>query len=172
MGAFPYGKDKAKNTNPIFLNKIRQLRRKLPSDFDHYFSLLEAHNYSNIPHSGCHGDLTFENILIAENIYVIDLLDSFFNSWVMDIAKLLMDIEIRWSFRKTRISNSLGIKLDYIKESIKEKACTGHNDCSISDIHHLMLLSAMRILPYARDYETYTSLCRKLREIEKLIQED
>jgi hypothetical protein len=47
--------------------------------------------------SACHGDLTFSNILFSKNkIYVIDFLDSYIDSYVMDIVKLKQDLVHNW----------------------------------------------------------------------------
>ena len=45
-----------------------------------------------IPVGTCHGDLTFSNILFnGNNYYLIDFLDSFIESPLLDIVKLRQD---------------------------------------------------------------------------------
>ena len=48
----------------------------------------------------CHGDLTFENIIVKnKKIYLIDFLDSYINSPLIDISKLQQDLILNWSNR-------------------------------------------------------------------------
>lgn len=52
---------------------------------------------SNIKGSFCHGDLTFGNMLFAKNqIYFIDFLDSFIDSYLIDFAKIKQDLFYHW----------------------------------------------------------------------------
>lgn len=51
-----------------------------------------------IPVGLCHGDLTFSNILFnGNNYYLIDFLDSFIESPLLDIVKLRQDTAWLWS---------------------------------------------------------------------------
>ena len=51
-----------------------------------------------IPVGTCHGDLTFSNILFnGNNYYLIDFLDSFIESPLLDIVKLRQDTAWLWS---------------------------------------------------------------------------
>ncbi len=46
----------------------------------------------------CHGDLTFSNMLFnGNNYYLIDFLDSFVESPLLDIVKLRQDSAYLWS---------------------------------------------------------------------------
>lgn len=51
-----------------------------------------------IPIGRCHGDLTFSNILFSRNsFYLIDFLDSFIETPLLDIVKLRQDTAFNWS---------------------------------------------------------------------------
>ena len=51
-----------------------------------------------LPVGQCHGDLTFSNILFSgNNYYLIDFLDSFVETPLMDIVKLRQDTAYGWS---------------------------------------------------------------------------
>ena len=73
-----------------FLNKINTLESSLPAEkkFKEPFKILKAFNWGKVYKSPCHGDLTLENIIITEDkkLCLIDFLDSFYNSWMIDIA--------------------------------------------------------------------------------------
>lgn len=52
----------------------------------------------SIPYGICHGDLTFSNILFNNNcFYLIDFLDSFIESPLIDIVKIRQDTNFLWS---------------------------------------------------------------------------
>lgn len=78
----------------IFHNKIAELRQKIIQTNNLTMvalQKLESYDYSNVPGSYCCGDLTLENIILSDDkqVYLIDFLDSFYNSWMIDVAKLL-----------------------------------------------------------------------------------
>ena len=51
-----------------------------------------------LPIGKCHGDLTFSNILFnGNNYYLIDFLDSFIESPLLDIVKIRQDSAYQWS---------------------------------------------------------------------------
>ena len=118
------------NTSKIFLNKIQTLKQNLLNfnELNEAFKILENFNWSKIPKTPCHGDLTLENILITQDkkLYLIDFLDSFYNSWMIDIAKLLQDLDLKTI--ATDLREELDSKLDsntalpLIEEAVKNKA--------------------------------------------------
>ena len=89
-----------------------------------------------VPAGYCHGDLTFENIIISDNgIYLIDFLDSFVDCPIIDEAKLLQDAFCYWSFRDGYVPKRKLI-------SVCEMFDTKRHYC-------ILLVHLMRILPYA-----------------------
>ena len=60
-----------------------------------------ARDWSNIPASPSHGDLTFENILVTPqgDIVFIDCDEPFASSWWLDLGKLFQDIAGLWCLR-------------------------------------------------------------------------
>ncbi|MGB9152481.1 MAG: phosphotransferase [Alphaproteobacteria bacterium] len=97
----------AKTVAPaIFHNKIADLKRDLTArkmmtpPVTHAIGILQDRPWDAIPVSPCHGDLTLENIIVSNGrFYLIDFLDSFADSWHIDVAKLLQDLIGGWSFR-------------------------------------------------------------------------
>lgn len=106
----------------------------------------------NIPSGWCHGDLTFENIIISNgNLYLIDFLDSFVESPIVDQAKLLQDVFCYWSFHDGYIPKR---KLIFVADRYNTKQ------------HYCMLLiHLMRILPYAdtKKKEIVTCMMNKVK---------
>ena len=159
----------------IFKAKIGSLEKALKNrtEIEKYaLSVLKNYDFSNIPCSPCHGDLTTENILITNDkkIYLIDFLDSFYNSWMIDIAKLLQDLELGWSYRHEQISENLKIRLLIGKEALLENiSLLEDGDEKIKQIYHILLLNVLRIVPYTKDKETEIFLQNSIQKILKII---
>ena len=77
-----------------------------------------------IPVGICHGDLTFSNMLFnGNNYYLIDFLDSFVESPLLDIVKLRQDSAYLWS-QLMYIYDYDKIRLKIISESIDKRIDT------------------------------------------------
>jgi len=63
-----------------------------------------------------------ENVLITpdKNIYLIDFLDSFFDSRMIDAAKILQDLETLRSYRHQKIDTTLSLRLSIAKQALIE----------------------------------------------------
>lgn len=146
------------------INSLRTSCKGLPY-FSEVFSRLDRYDWSDIPNTDCHGDLTTENIIISgKEIYLIDFLDSFYDTWFIDIAKLLQDFELGWSFRGCKLSVELELKLsycsNYIRDFVKQQVEFG---ARLSAIDAILLLNVCRIFPYAKDDITYNWIENKIR---------
>ncbi len=118
------------------------------------FDILNQFDFSKIPTSPCHGDLTLENILITSDnqLYLIDFLDSFYDSWMIDVAKLLQDLDIFWSYRHIEMSPNLSIRLMTAKNALIENMMEAENGTdNLVKIYHILLLNILRIVPYTKD---------------------
>ncbi len=147
------------NANRIFSMKIRSLENKL-TQFPHLkgaFDKLKAQDWGRVYKSPCHGDLTLENIMITPDhrLYLIDFLDSFYNSWMIDLAKLFQDVVLKWSFRYQKIPPATQLRLQIAKEALIEEILTAPNGKEkLSTIYHILLLNVLRIYPYVKDQTT------------------
>lgn len=133
---------------------------------------LRHFDFSTVPHSYCCGDLTLENILITENkrIYLIDFLDSFYNSWMIDVAKLFQDLEFRWSYRALPKDIHRELKLRIATEVLVKKLVELEEGVSkLYMIYHIILLNTLRILPYTHDAPTLRYLDRTMGDVMKRI---
>ena len=159
------------NTNEIFQNKIKSLRESICDMTwleNKSLELLEWFDFSVIPHSRCHWDLTLENILITANkkIYLIDFLDSFFDSWMIDVAKILQDLEIQWSYRHEQITSTLSLRLSIAKQALIESILEMKDwKKKIAYIYHILLLNILRIVPYTKDSITKDFLQDALKKV-------
>jgi hypothetical protein len=100
-----------------------------------------------LPIGPCHGDLTLSNILYGQNKFVlIDWLDSFIETPLIDIAKLRQDTRFYWSlllyqqpYNKCRIM----FALKYFDNKILK--------CFNNPLLHIFeILNLLRILPYCK----------------------
>lgn len=159
------------NTNEIFQKKIKSLRNGF-NDItwieNQALTLLENFDFSVVPHSRCHWDLTLENILITpeKKIYLIDFLDSFFDSWMIDVAKLLQDLEIWWSYRHEEMNSTLSLRLTIAKQALLENILELDDwKNKVEYIYHILLLNILRIVPYTRDDVTKDFLQKSLKQV-------
>ena len=151
-------------SNEIFYKKIINLENNIKNQnkiVQEAFEILKSFNWNCVYKSFCHGDLTLENILIGpdKKLYLIDFLDSFYNSWMIDIAKLLQDLELKWSFRNLEISPNRNLRLQVAKEAlIEEILSTSNGKQNLQTIYHILLLNILRIIPYTSDSKTFEYL--------------
>ena len=116
-----------------------------------------------MPVGMCHGDLTFSNILFnGNNYYLIDFLDSFIESPLLDIVKIRQDTAYLWStlmynkpFDKVRLS----IISEKIDTAIDEYF-TGKYQWYKEYYMPLQLMNFLRILQYGHDDKVIAYLKR------------
>lgn len=161
----------------VFSGKLHALAQTVPTDEEVVFEAIKRlydFDFSTVPRTWCCGDLTLENILITENknIYLIDFLDSFYSSWMIDVAKLFQDLEFRWSYRDRPKNIHRELKLLIAKEILIKKVVDLDRDVkTLFTIYHLVLLNTLRIIPYAKDAATRRYLHQTLADIMRRIDE-
>lgn len=118
-----------------------------------------------LPIGQCHGDLTFSNMLIhnAQHITLIDMLDSFIETPLQDIAKLRQDSFFFWSllffdgdFNRLRMQ-SIMRKVDAMIDAHCQQYPFYHAYYKLFQVMNLM-----RILPYAKQPHVVDSVCDAL----------
>ena len=151
-----------KDCRDIIENKVNTTLEKISlkdrAEFEKYREFIVDNEWSKIPITAyCHGDMTFENIIVSKNsIYLIDFLDTYESSILLDASKMLQDVLYFWSWRnyqKKSISKNMYIldKLDNIELFIRNKEI----------IRALVVLDILRIIPYTKNENTrnYLKLC-------------
>jgi len=87
----------------LFHDKISDIAQKAPPShlLGRVTARLHALNWSGIPASSSHGDMTFENILVTPdgNVTFIDCDEPFASSWQLDLGKLFQDAAGFWCLR-------------------------------------------------------------------------
>lgn len=118
----------------------------------------------------CHGDLTFSNIIFRDTEYaLIDFLDSFIESPIMDIVKLRQDTKYKWStlmynskeYDKTRYD----IICKYIDEKLKFEFSKYNFYKESYNIFQLM--NFVRIIQYAKKDNVTEYLIETINDILK-----
>lgn len=144
------------------INSLKDLMCGNP-DYMKYLDHLEKYDWAYVVKSECHGDFTLENMIVSDKrIHLIDFLDSFYDSWMIDYAKILQDVNLGWSYRYTEIDVNLKIRLLVMKKMVHERiGMLEDGDKILDTIYHLLLLNILRIVPYIKDKTTDSFISRK-----------
>lgn len=122
------------------LNSCKDVFAALPSEIE-------------IPMGKCHGDLTFSNILFnGNNYYLIDFLDSFIESPLLDLVKIRQDSQYEWSRLMYEGDVDL-VRLSIISSKI-DKEIDGYYsqyEWYRKYYHVFQLMNFLRILQYAKE---------------------
>ena len=118
-----------------------------------------------IPTGLCHGDLTLSNILLKQDLYqivLIDFLDSFVESPIVDIAKIRQDTKHGWSsFIYTEKHDKIKTKLSL--QYLDEKLVNYFSNFEFFKHYKLFqFMNLLRILPYARQEKKYNFILEQL----------
>ena len=125
--------------------------------------IMNAVGDMDLPVGMCHGDLTFSNILFnGNNYYLIDFLDSFIESPLLDIVKIRQDTAYLWStlmynkpFDKVRLS-IISEKIDAAIDEYFKSKYKWYRDYYMP----LQLMNFLRILQYGHDDKVIAYLKR------------
>lgn len=164
----------------VFIPKIEELENKISSTekdegIGEIFSKLKAYDWSCCVRGDCHGDMTLENIIWSnDSLYLIDFLDSFYDSWMIDFAKLLQDLECKWSYRNDGgIDENLEIRLLIFKQVLLDRLSLIDADGKLlNTIYCMLLINLLRIMPYTSDSRIKIYLRREIDKIFKKINFD
>jgi aminoglycoside phosphotransferase len=130
-------------------------------ELTHICQVLEAlkqHDWSGIPASRSHGDLTLENLLVRQDDHIVfidfDLPEQ--SSWWLDIAKLFQDLTGHWCLRHLVLTDPEGIEALNAQLAMSRAATriapllAEGIPGGIDRLAPLVAFHLMRTLPYAR----------------------
>jgi hypothetical protein len=114
---------------------------------------LHSKQKMSIPIGPCHGDLTFSNIMIAndqKSLGFIDFLDSYLDSPLIDIAKLRQDSQFFWSYLMTEsIDKTRFLQImKYIDKQIENRF--KKEKWYKEELRLIQAINLLRIAPYAK----------------------
>ena len=148
------------NSNLQCDNDVELILKRAEEIFDNVDDML-------LPIGMCHGDLTFSNILFnGNNYYLIDFLDSFIESPLLDIVKLRQDTAWLWS-RLMYIHPVDDIRLRIAFGKIDREIdnhFSSHYEWYVRYYRILQLMNFLRILQYAHKPEVIDYLKTTLNE--------
>lgn len=147
----------------VLVNKINDVKQKIninlnniiEKSFNYLYSNLKNISTYYIPVGYCHGDLTFSNILIDTNnndLYLIDFLNSFIESPLLDIIKIRQDTKYYWTTNLCNFSfdyNKVIIMLNYIDKHIDSHF--EKYDFYKGTYKYFQILNFLRILQYCNN---------------------
>ena len=133
----------------------------------HHFEAFAKQPAVDLPMGICHGDLTFSNILFnGNNYYLIDFLDSFIESPLLDIVKIRQDSAHLWSqLMYTNPYDKLRLKI--VCEKIdKEIDAFGKRYPWYRKYYSIyQLLNLLRILQYAKEERVISYLKEEIGKV-------
>lgn len=124
-------------------------------------------NDITIPVGLCHGDLTFSNILFnGNNYYLIDFLDSFIESPLLDIVKIRQDTAWLWSqLMYVRPCDTIRLRIAFNKIDKKlDEYFNSKYEWYTRYYKPLQLMNFLRILQYAHEPRVIDYLKRAIDE--------
>lgn len=147
-----------------YIKKNKEIENILSKTSDIFNNL---NSYIKIPIGTCHGDLTFSNILFnGNNYYLIDFLDSFIESPLLDLVKVRQDSTYGWSqlmFKSSYDSTRMKIiskKIDY-----EINAYYSQYSWYKEFYNTFQLMNILRVLQYAKDERVITFLKEILKTL-------
>ena len=130
--------------------KIDSIIDKIPDNkFVNYLNnRIDACSDSNLSFTFCHGDLTLSNILFSsDSFYFLDFLDSYIESWVVDLVKLKQDLFYHWNLRRN--SRELSLRSVQVSMFIWTSIENKFNEIISSEYFKILeVLNFLRIYPY------------------------
>ncbi len=153
-------------SNDVILKKLNHISKKEKIDDVILNFLIQKIPILKIKKGYCHGDFTFENILISSNkIYLIDFLDSYVQSPLQDISKLYQDFYSLWSFRNMNASSLVNIRLIKMESMTREFLSLSKGDKLAIDV--LCVMNLLRIFPYSNNLQLKLNLTKNINYIIK-----
>lgn len=147
----------------VFLKDDIQIYR-LVKKAGERIAVLAMQEYINIPVGLCHGDLTFSNILFnGNNYYLIDFLDSFIESPLMDIVKIRQDSYHLWSqLMYMKPFDNLRLKIICKKIDMEIHKYFQRYEWYNQYYEVYQILNLLRILQYAKEQKVVDYLKEEL----------
>lgn len=154
---------KVKTLSNHHLAGDKEIERLLERSQEVFFKLPDM----LIPVGVCHGDLTFSNILFnGNNYYLIDFLDSFIESPLLDIVKLRQDTAWLWSqLMYVNPCDTIRLRIAFRKiDEELDRYFSEKYDWYKRYYRPMQLMNFLRILQYAREPEVIDYLKKAINE--------
>jgi aminoglycoside phosphotransferase (APT) family kinase protein len=166
----------------IFKAKIAEVTRRMVGEIGDR-QLLEAiqvcarqlskRDWSAIPETPSHGDLTLENILLTtgKSIAFIDCDDAFVSSFWLDFGKLFQDIDGHWCIRALYAAGTESVRRLNASQTLEKlglhfRRLAAEMDADLpSRLPQLAALGLFRAIPYAHTDSVRFFLCDRIARV-------
>lgn len=132
----------------ILLNKLLSFKNTQHQNIiDSLVDYVKLNTFKGVPKTFCHGDLTLTNILFSsDKLYLIDFLDSYIDSYVIDLVKLKQDLYYQWA---PKTQNVESIKIQQVNKHLWNFIEAKFAKEVKSDIFRILdVINWLRIEPY------------------------
>ena len=133
-------------TNKI-LKKLDSLKEK--TFHKEYIEFLRKYVESNkiiVPHTFCHGDLTFSNIIFHKNrLFFIDFLDCYVDTFLSDLVKIKQDLDYFWALKTWNVHTH---RLEQIYRFAWHELENRYSSFMYEPFDILDVMNILRIEPY------------------------
>ena len=133
-------------TNKI-LKKLDSLKEK--TFHKEYIEFLRKYVESNkiiVPHTFCHGDLTFANIIFHKNrLFFIDFLDCYVDTFLSDLVKIKQDLDYFWALKTWNVHTH---RLEQIYRFAWNELENRYSSFMYEPFDILDVMNILRIEPY------------------------
>jgi aminoglycoside phosphotransferase len=135
--------------------------------------LLSRQDWSAIPETPSHGDLTLENILLTtgKSIAFIDCDDAFASSFWLDFGKLFQDIDGHWCIRALYASGAEPVRRLNASQTLEKlglhfRRLAAETDPDLPNrLPQLAALGLFRAIPYAHTDPVRLFLCDRIARV-------
>jgi hypothetical protein len=127
--------------------------------------LVKAPEFISIPIGTCHGDLTMSNIIYTSSghSYLIDFLDTYLETPLQDVAKLIQDFDFGWTFR--RLDDNERLRAAIFRRAFRPNVIDFVKNTYPLQLDIITKLCLLRIIPYVTDESTENWLNKSLEGI-------
>lgn len=153
--------------------KLMNIHQKVANiELKNFIQALDYRFYNNfkttkIPIGFCHGDFTFSNMIFSNKIILIDFLDSFVETPLQDVAKLLQSLNLQWELLmddSKRDITKIKIGYEYLRLEISSRILTTYPEyLKMIDVFYMITL--LRILPYVKEKKIYNVVTKEIERI-------
>ena len=152
----------------LILNKLHSLKEKSEYKFFIDFLTSKVHASSDsVPCNFCHGDFTLSNMIFHDKVYLIDFLDSYIDSYWIDLAKVRQDLYYRWALIYNEGNNlRLNSAFDYLNNVISYEFSSTLESLMFKVVD---VINILRIEPYVPSEKKW--VIRRMLRLSDLYEE-